>query len=247
MPMTSFEVPCEKCPLQNRPGFRRFSSEELNFIASFKIGELRVAAGNQFLTDGSASPHLYTVLSGWAIRHKSFENGRRQILNIAVAGDFLGLQSSLFSEMTHSVEALTDMILCVFARERIWELYNSQSGLAFDLTWLAAREEQVLADQLANIGQRSAFHRIAHMILLVFDRARIAGLVQGNKLALPLTQEHIADAMGLSLVHTNKTLQRLRQTGWLTWDRGILVLKNQAKLRELTECAAPGERLRPYL
>jgi CRP-like cAMP-binding protein len=247
MPVSTFEVPCEKCPLRDRSGFRSFSPEELSFISSFKIGELRVAAGNQFLTDGSASPHLYTVLSGWAIRHKSFENGRRQILNFAIAGDFLGLQSSLFSEMTHSVEALTDMVLCVFARERIWELYNSQSGLAFDLTWLAAREEQVLADQLANVGQRSAFHRVAYVLLLIFERARVVGLAQGNKLMLPLTQEHIADAMGLSLVHTNKTLQRLRRTGWLSWNRGILILKNQAKLRELTEFGDLASKKRPFL
>jgi CRP/FNR family transcriptional regulator len=247
MSAPTFAVPCEKCPLRQRPGFRKFTSDELKFVSAFKVGELRVPAGTQFLTDGEASPHLYTVLSGWAIRFKSFEDGRRQILNIAVAGDLLGLQSTLFSEMTHSIEALTDMVLCMLPRDRVWELYNTQPSLAFDVTWLAAREEQVLADQLANIGRRSAFHRTAHLLLLIFNRARTAGLVSGQKLVLPLTQEHIADAMGLSIVHTNKTLQRLRRTGWLTWDRGILVLKNEARLRELAEFSPPDNVKRPFL
>ena len=134
---------------------------------------------------------------------------------MAVSGDLLGLLSSLFNHMTHSVEALTDVTLCVFPRQRIWELYQGYPGLAFDVTWLASREESILADHLANVGQRLAFQRVAYMIIYLFNRARRSGLVRKNTLVLPVTQEHLADAMGFSIVHTNMTLKRLRATGWL--------------------------------
>ena len=123
------------------------------------------------------------------MRYKSFPDGKRQVLNFALPGDLLGLQSSLFNHMTHSVEALTDVTLCVFPRQRIWELYKDHPGLAFDVTWLASREESILADHLANVGQRPAMVRVAYMLIYLFNRARRLGLVRCNKMLLPITQQ----------------------------------------------------------
>jgi CRP-like cAMP-binding protein len=98
---------------------RDFSAEELAFMLSFKSGELSVAAGTTVLMEGTTSPHLYTVLSGWGIRYKALADGRRQILNFVLPADFIGLQAAILDEMQHSVEALTDVVLCVFPRERL--------------------------------------------------------------------------------------------------------------------------------
>lgn len=240
-------TPCSKCPLRRLPHFRAFEAEELTFVQSLKSGELRVQAGTTFLADGDNSPHIFTILEGWAIRYKAFPNGKRQVLNFAMQGDLLGLQASLFNQMTHSVEALTDTTLCMFPRQRIFELYKNHPGLAYDLTWLASREESIIAEHLANVGQRPAFARIAYMIVYLFNRARRAGLVERNKMLLPITQEHLADAMGLSIVHTNKTLKRLRATGWLDWKRHELTIKDEKQLTAVAEYDVVEKPPRPFV
>src|SRR5262245_61548641 len=135
------------------PAFREFAPEELEFITHFKSGELRAVAGTSLLHQGANSAHVYTVLSGWAFRYKLLPDGRRQVLNFAFPGDFLGLQAAIMDVMQHSVEALTDMILCLFPREKLWSLFTQQPSLAFDLTWLAAREEQMIAEHLVGVGR----------------------------------------------------------------------------------------------
>jgi CRP/FNR family transcriptional regulator, anaerobic regulatory protein len=240
-------TPCSKCPLRRLPHFRPFEAEELAFVQSFKADEVRIDAGQTFLVDGSNSPHIFTILEGWAVRYKAFPDGKRQVLNFALPGDLLGLQSSLFNQMTHSVEALTDVTLCVFPRQRIWELYKNHPGLGYDLTWLASREESIIAEHLANVGQRPAFARIAYMIVYLFNRARRAGLADKNTMKLPITQEHLADAMGLSIVHTNKTLKRLRATGWLDWKRDELIIRDEAQLTAIAEYDAVEKPPRPFI
>src|SRR5258708_28992586 len=107
------KVPCEKCPLRRFECLREFTAKELEFVSSFKSGELNVEAGTSILLQGTNSAHLYTVLSGWAFRYKTLPDGRRQILNYAMPSALIGLQRSVNAEMQHSVEALTDVILCV--------------------------------------------------------------------------------------------------------------------------------------
>ena len=118
------KVPCEKCPLRQLEVLRDFTAKELEFVSNFKSGELNVEAGTSILLQSTNSAHLYTVLSGWAFRYKTLPDGRRQILNYALPSDLLGLQGSVNDEMQHSVEALTDMMLCVFPREKLWDLYT---------------------------------------------------------------------------------------------------------------------------
>ncbi len=246
-PADGVHTPCDKCPIRANKNFRKFEKEEVSFVESFKVGELAVQEGSTLLLDGHDSPHLYTVLDGWAVRYKTLEEGQRQVLNFALPGDFIGLQSTLFDKMQHSVEALTDMRLCVFSRERVWEVFEKHAGLAYDLTWIAAREESILADHLANVGQRSAFERLAYMIMYLFDRSRKCGLTRGSKLKTPVTQEHLADAMGLSIVHTNKTLQKLRGTGWIEWKRQEITMKDEEKLSKLASYDNERRVARPFI
>ena len=86
--------PCETCPIRKLAIFRQFSDEELAFVSRFKAGELHIDGGTTILREQTSSTHLYTVLAGWAFRYKTLPDGRRQILNFALPGDFLGLQAS---------------------------------------------------------------------------------------------------------------------------------------------------------
>lgn len=240
-------TPCQACPLRKLAAFRPFTPEELSFMVSFKSGELRVQPGATILLDGTNSAHLFTVLSGWAFRFKTLEDGRRQILNFVLPGDFIGMQGSIFDNMQHSVEALTDTVLCVFPRDKVWSLFEKHPGLGYDTTWLAAREETILDEHLLNVGQRHAVERMAYLFLHLYRRAQQSGAVTRKRVEFPFTQQHLADALGFSIVHTNKTLKKLRATGTIKWEGTKFEILDEAKLMDLAGYSALPSGVRPLL
>ncbi len=221
--------PCEQCPLHRQKSFRNFSDEELHFVSAFKRGELLVDRGATVLAQGAKTPHLYTVLEGWGFRYKLLPDGRRQIVNYIMPGDLIGLQGMLMDEMHHSVEALSPMTLCVFERSRLMSLYRAHPDLAYDVTWLASREEYMLDENLLSVGRRSALERLAYLLAFLVSRARASGLISGKaSFTMAITQQHVADTLGLSLVHTNKTVRKLSDRKLLRWrDGGCEVLEEE--------------------
>jgi CRP-like cAMP-binding protein len=211
--------------LRRLRAFREFSEKELDFVRKFKSGELAVDRGATIVVEGSHSAHLYTVLVGWGFRYKLLSDGRRQILNYAMPGDLIGLQATLMGEMQHSVEALSPMVLCVFERDKLYELYRSFPRLAYDITWIAAHEEQILDENLLSVGRRTSLERMAYLLAFLFQRASEVALSKKKPFQLSITQQHVADTLGLSLVHTNRTIRKLVRRKLLSWrDRGCEVL-----------------------
>ncbi|MER8828661.1 Crp/Fnr family transcriptional regulator [Mesorhizobium sp. M0938] len=238
---------CDDCPLRPLPAFREFEKEELVFVDTVKKGELAVDKGATVLVEGSRSAHLYTVLSGWAFRYKLLSDGRRQIMNYSMPGDLIGLQGSLMGEMQHSVEALSPMLLCVFDREVLPELYRGHPGLAYDITWIASREERMLDENLLSIGRRTALERAAYLIAFISSRARTVGLNGRTPLQIPITQQHVADTLGLSLVHTNKTIRKLMDRGLILWRDGGCEVVDSDGLKELARWEGLNEDRRPLI
>lgn len=218
---------CETCRLRGLKHYRSFSSEsEIKFVSNFKSGELNCEPGMTVAAESSFSPHLFTVLDGWGFRYKTLEDGRRQVLNYLVPGDLIGLQGAVLDNMDHSVEALTNMRLCVFERSRIFTLFEKHAELAYDITWLAAREEFMLDEHLLSVGRRTAIERAAYLLAFLYNRGTVSGLISSRrKPHLPLTQDLLADTLGLSLVHTNKTLRKLSDRKLISWqDKGCNIL-----------------------
>jgi len=239
--------PCQLCPLLRQPNYRKFGKKELEFVAGFKRGELTVDRGATVLGEGTRNPHLYTVLTGWGFRYKLLADGRRQIVNYVLLGDLIGLQGSLMGEMQHSVETLSPMILCVFERGQLMSLYREHPELGYDLTWLASREESILDEHLLSVGRRTAMERLSYLIAFLVDRARAAGIVDGSSPTLPITQTHVADTLGLSLVHTNKTIRKLADRKLLRWaERGCEVIDGDG-LAQLARWEGNREWIRPFL
>ena len=240
-------TPCELCPLRKRPSLREFTADELAFVKTFKVDELRVDPGASFLREGATADHLYTVLNGWAFRYKMLDDGRRQILNYALPADMVGLQGALMREMEHSVEALTPLVLCVFPRAKLWDLYSKFPSLAFDITWLAAREEQLVDEHLVNLGRRSALERTAYLLLHLYVRAEEAGLVKNGAIQFPFTQQHLADTLGMSLVHTNKTLKRLMASKAIRWKDRMFEMVDRAALAQIAGDDVSPRQGRPFI
>jgi len=240
-------TPCELCPLRRRPSLRAFTPEELAFVRQFKADELRVEPGASFLQAGERSDYLYTVLHGWAFRYKMLDDGRRQILNYALPADMVGLQGAVMKEMEHSVEALTPLTLCVFPRAKLWDLYSTSPSLGFDLTWLAAREEQLIDEHLVSLGRRTALERTAYLLLHLYVRAEEAGLVKNKSIAFPFRQQHLADTLGMSLVHTNKTLRRLFVSKAVRWKDRLFEMVDREALAALAGDDVKPRQGRPFI
>ncbi len=191
--------------------------------------------------EGQRGDRLFTVLDGWAFRYKTLADGRRQILNFLLPGDLVGLQSRLFDEAPHGVEALTSVTLCAFARDRTWDIFRQFPSLGFDLTWLCAHEERLVDDGLLSVGRRTAAERVAMLVLLLWARAKQLAMVADGTLGFPLTQAHIADSLGLSVVHVNRTLQVLRKRRLFELTGGMLTRVDEDGLLRLSRYEPPKE------
>lgn len=227
--------------------FRTFTPEELRFVSNFKRGELVAEPGATILAEGAHSAQLFTLLSGWAFRFKTLEDGRRQILNYALPGDLLGLQGSVMGAMSHSVEALTPVVLCVFQRDRLGDLFRNHPGLGFDITWLASREERMLDENLLSVGRRSALERAAYLVAFLYQRAAAVGLAEQKALLIPITQQHLADTLGLSIVHTNKTLRKLSEQGLIRWHDRACEVVDPGGLMDVAGWSGVTEQKRPLI
>ncbi len=225
--------PCDRCGLRSNRAFLNTTDEALAAIESFRTGSKSVPAGGALIEEHIRSNQLFTLYSGWAFRFKTLSDGRRQILNFLLPGDFIGLQDEFAEGVTHGVEAATDAAFCVFKRDSLWALFQSQPKLGYDITWLAARQEKMLDDQLVTTGRRNAGERIAMLLMHLYRRADLIGMVDDGWVDFPFNQQHIADALGLSLVHTNKTLRRLQRLGLHEIDEGKLRILEPRALETL--------------
>lgn len=238
---------CQHCPLRKCDAFQNISNEDLAFIARFKVGELKVEAGTPILMEGSNAPQLYTALHGMGIRYKTLPSGDRQVINFVFPGDFVGLQAGVMGEMSHSVEASTAMTLCVFDRKALWSFFKDKPERAFDITWLAAIEEHFLGETLLTVGQRDALSAVAWALVKLLLRGRSVGLARNDRLPLPFRQQDLADALGLSLVHTNKTLRKLRVKQLASWADGVLQVNDLAALAALGQTSIAPIPKRPLI
>jgi CRP-like cAMP-binding protein len=227
-------IECRACPVRALPAFTKLTPDKIDFIQSTKSHHFAFDAGSWIIHAGQSS-EVYTLFSGWAFRFKSLPDGRRQILNFCLPGDLLGLQASMFADALYDVAALTDVELCVFPRAKIWRLFERMPELAFDITWLGAREESQVDDNLTTVGAKTAVERVAALVASLFRRADALGMTRDNALLFPLSQQHIADALGLSLVHTNKTINKLRRMGVLDLSHGLLTLQNIGVLERIAQ------------
>jgi CRP-like cAMP-binding protein len=241
------QVPCHECALRACGLFKRVTDEELNSIDEIKREHLQVAAGEEIIRIGDAAPEVYTLYAGWAFRYKMLADGRRQILSFLLPGDLLGLQAAMFDAALYGIEALTDVQLCVLPRKKLWTLFGQMQGLAFDVAWLGSRSESFVDENLTSVGRRTAAERVAALVVTLYKRAKVLAMVKDETFAFPLTQQHIADALGLSLVHTNKTLSKLKRMGMFKQQNGTMTLTNPRVLERVAQHFDEEVPMRPLI
>tara|TARA_B100001179_G_scaffold233150_1_gene229654 strand:- start:6669 stop:7415 length:747 start_codon:yes stop_codon:yes gene_type:complete len=239
---------CVHCPLQECDGLRPLEDTQARYINSIKKGEMLVSRGDSLLTEEENGTHLFTILEGVFIRFRSLEDGRRQIVNFMFPGDLIGLQAAFDNPANHSVEALTSARVCRFDRADFVRLIQESPRLGYDVTWLAAKEETALENHIVSLGQRSARERVIFLAIWLIDRAQATGVAaDDNRLPLSLTQSQVADMLGLSLVHTNRTMRALQLDGLVQWGQKEICIPDMDKAAELVGFSQSKEGQRPYI
>jgi len=229
-------------PEQVRGAFHRklstflpLTNAEVNCIEAMQKKVKVMEAGSALVREGDAYQQIFMVEDGWAMRFKTLSDGRRQILNFVLPGDFVGLFSPLFETADHSVSALTDLTVHPVEPAYIVKLFASSSRLGAALAWSAGRDEALLSEQVVRVGRRSAYERTGHIMLELLHRLRLVGEAGQRSFEMPLTQEMLADTLGLSIVHVNRTLRRLRENGLLHFSGDRLIIDDMEKLASIAE------------
>jgi CRP/FNR family transcriptional regulator len=217
--------------------FRPFSPGELDFVSAMKVDHVVLPPRADIIREGEVGGPLYTLFEGWAVRYHRLPNGARQIFDILLPGDMIGLASAALGVVRHSVQALTAVTLCALDGARLPALFQDHPAFALAILQTRVEEEQRSDTRMALLGRTRAEQRIAYLMLETFERLRRRGLANGGSTCpFPLQRHHLADAVGLSRVHVARTLDLLRRRRLAEIQGGLLVLLDRPRLAALAGC-----------
>jgi len=170
-------------------------------------------ARHDIACEGENPTVVRLLVSGWACRYKDLPDGRRQIVGFFLPGDFCDFNIYILSELDHSIGALTAVRYYEIQPQQFQAVIEQRPLLLRALLWHEMVSSGIQREWLLSIGQRSPFERLAHLFVELYYRLKAVGLAAGLRFDLPITQNHLAEANGLSLVHLNRTLQQMRREG----------------------------------
>lgn len=202
--------------LDQHPFVARLSQHVELTAADFKAldsiidGDLLIRRRHDLVVDGFEYRKLCFVKDGFAVRYKLLRNGKRQIVNVVLPGDVVGLPGSFYERAAYSVTAITDLTMNVCALESYVQLCYRRPQFALALCWTAVQEATTHAEHIINLGRRTPLERLSHFLLELHTRLRIVGRADETSFTLPFSQEIMADVLGLSVPHLNRMMQQLR-------------------------------------
>lgn len=195
------------------------TSDDESVIASI-AGQARDYRRNEHvILAGQMMEQVLIMHKGWAVRYKILDDGRRQILNVLLPGDIFDLQVLVAAEADHGVLAITDVSVYAVEPATMRKLLLTSNTLGMAFWWTQVQEEAFLREQIVRNGRQTARESIGNFLLELHRRAQIADEARGAGFQFPLTQTHIADALGLTHVHTNRVLRQLVHDGYIERDR----------------------------
>lgn len=187
--------------------------EDLDSLWQLVETEQKVRKRRDLVVDGFEYRKLCFVESGFAARYKLLRNGKRQIINLILPGDVVGLPGSFLDKACYSVIAVSDMKLQVCSINEYVQLCYRRPKFGLALSWLAVQEAITCAEHAINTGRRTPTERLAHFLLEIHSRLEAVNLACDDSFELPFSQEVMSDVLGLSVPHLNRTLAKLRSDG----------------------------------
>jgi CRP-like cAMP-binding protein len=209
------------------------TAEEREGITKLPMTVRDLKADQDIVRDQDRPSQCCLILEGFACRYKALEGGKRQIFSFHIPGDIPDLQSLHLSVMDHSLATITRGKVAFITHNTVRAFLRAHPRIG-DAFWRDTLiEAAVFREWMAGIGRRDAPTRIAHLFCEMFARLKAVGLVDGNTCEWPITQAEVGDALGLSTVHVNRSLQKLRETGAVEVGGARLAVKDWDALQEL--------------
>jgi CRP-like cAMP-binding protein len=191
--------------------------------------------GHEIVSEGRRCSAVFLITEGIAIRYRILHDGQRQILNFVLPGDFVGFTNCRFYSALYSIKTLTHAAISPIPLARLIALFDTHPRLAARLLWSLSGEAAILREHLIGLGRRSALKRVAHLLLELFFRLQQIGLADERSYRVPLTQETIGDALGLSIPYVNRVLRQLRDDGLVRIDAQRVVIEDIEELSVLAD------------
>ena len=194
---------------------------------------LRAEAGRYIVREGSMTDHSAIIISGLCYRHKFTAEGARQIVSIHVPGDFVDLEGSLLHVADHNVQALTRSEFALVPADKVRALVDGHPRIARAMWVDTLIDGSIFREWVMNIGRRDARERLAHLFCEFARRLEVAGLGSTSGYELPMTQEQLADATGLTAVHVNRTLKAMDAEGLIKREKRFVLIPDWERLRDV--------------
>lgn len=194
----------------------------------------QMAADKSLISEGSQPKYVFLLMDGWAYRYKHLADGKRQILAFLIPGDLCDVHIFVFDEMDHSIGLLCDSRVVMIPATEMLDVMVRFPKIERALWWATLVDEATLREWLLNVGQRDAFQKLSHLFCEMSVRLKAIGLVnEDGSFHLPLTQSELADTTGLTAVHVNRTLQRLRKENLISLSQRRLMILDLKRLAEV--------------
>ncbi|MES2136854.1 MAG: Crp/Fnr family transcriptional regulator [Pseudomonadota bacterium] len=193
--------------------WHKFSAADKAALLALPATVKTLGANGYIVREGDCATYSCVLLSGYAIRHKIVADGRRQIVAIHMKGEMVDLQNSLLGRADHSVQMLTAGKIAMIARDEIVRIAFERPSIGKAMWIDTLVDASIFREWVANVGRRDAPTRVAHLLCEFSLRLKVAGLGEQTNYELPMTQEQLADATGLTSVHINRTLRAFDEAG----------------------------------
>jgi CRP-like cAMP-binding protein len=219
--------------------FARFSDAERRQLDQLVAErQQQHAPGTDIIRDGDHSPDCHVVLSGIGCRYKMLPDGGRQIMAFLVPGDLCDAEIFILRAMDHGVGAISPTTTALIPGKVIAELVRTSGTLSSALWWGTLTDLAVLRERIVDHGRRDAHERVAHLLYELLVRYRMVGRSRDNAIDFPMTQNDLADATGMTPVHANRTLQKLRAEGLIRLSGKTLTVLDPERLRDIAGFSA---------
>jgi CRP-like cAMP-binding protein len=215
--------------------FAELTPGDLEIVDALHATTRAVRRHRDIVSEGRQYEMMFVLLEGSAVRYRILRDGRRQVLNILLPGDFVGFPGCFFENALYAITALTNAVVSPVPFSVLLGLFGRHPRLAATIFWSFACEAAIYAEHLVDVGRRSALERVAHFLLELLNRLRIVGLADEKSYRMPLTQELIADALGLSVPHVSRTLRQLREDRLVTIEEQRVVINDIEALSALAD------------
>jgi CRP-like cAMP-binding protein len=220
--------------LGQQPFRLSLSKQEEEALKGARISERFYPAGTIIMEEGAMRRSLLLVYSGWALSFKSMADGRRLVADFPLRGDLLS-NGSIFGATYRAALAVTDVTIFEITLDKDLLLMRQMPLLATMFVHLLNRNFSIATEHLANIARRPPIERTAHLLLEMRHRLHMAGLADGQAFSFPFTQSDLADALGLTAIHTNRVLRDLREDGLLIFRGSAVQLLDLESLHGMTQ------------